>query len=107
MKIKAYTGYKPGRHLYNTFDVIDELPKVGEESPYTFDEIVTSIEPVDLDCEQGNPEVWDYDYYVIETLPKELDEDDDPENYKSIRYICIEKEEENEEEEDEDEEEDY
>lgn len=107
MKIKAYTGFVPGRHLYNVFEVINDLPKVGEESPFSFSEIVTSIEPVDLDCEQGNPEVWDYDYYRMESVPKptELDEDDDPEDYKSVVYFCIEKEEE--EYEEEEEEEDY
>ena len=108
-KIKAYTGYKPGRHLYNIFEVVNDLPKVGEESPFSFSEIVTSIKSVDLDCEQGNPEVWDYDYYRMESVPKstELDEDDDPEDYKRVKYICIEKEDYEEDEEDEDEEEDY
>lgn len=105
MKIKAYTGYKPGRHLYNEFEIINELPRIGEESPFTFSEIVTSIEPVDLDCEQGNPEVFKYDYYRMESVPKpeELDEDDDPEDYKSVVCFCIEKEEEEYEEEEEEE----
>lgn len=63
--IKAYIGWndKNHTHYYKDFEIIEKLP----EKKNVFDENgerIIKIESVKLDCEQGNEEVYNYDYYV-------------------------------------------
>ena len=64
-------------HYHTIFTIIDELPGVKEEWSYYAH--VEAIDPVQLDCEQGNPEVYNYDYYritIFETDQFTSDRDD-------------------------------
>lgn len=75
-KIKAYVGYyeREKIHIYDMFNVVEFLPKF-----YNNEEVI-KIEEVRLDPEQGNSEVWKYDFFKITTI------DDDKE--ESHYYIC-------------------
>lgn len=92
--IKAYVDYNDSRkqHYYENFDIIDELPEIGEElSGYGLNETATvkKIELAHLDCEQPNNEVYNYDYYemYVNVYDSEYDENN---NY--TYYVCIDKE---------------
>ena len=75
-KIKAYVDYNEREkiHYYQTFDVVEVIPR------YYNDEEVIGVKEVRLDAEQGNDEVWKYDYYEITTVDDEKEE--------SYYYIC-------------------
>ena len=75
-KIKAYVDYNEREkiHYYQTFDVVEVIPE------YYNDEKVIDIKEVRLDAEQGNDEVYKYDFFKITTI------DDDKE--ESYYYIC-------------------
>ena len=75
-KIKAYVDYNEREkiHYYQMFDVVEVIPE------YYNDEKVIDIKEVRLDSEQGNDEVYKYDFYEITTI------DDDKE--ESYYYIC-------------------
>ena len=75
-KIKAYVGYyeREKIHIYDMFNVVEFLPKF-----YNNEEVI-KIEEVRLDPEQGNSEVWKYDFFKITTIDDEKEEN----NY----YIC-------------------
>ncbi len=86
MKIRAYTGYceRSNTHYYTDFEIVDKLPELGEvvygdsdnctRIDYGERERVTNVCKAWLDCEQGNDEVYDYDYYEIQTQLEEYDE---------------------------------
>ncbi|MEG2688112.1 MAG: hypothetical protein RSA24_02975 [Clostridia bacterium] len=114
-KIKAYTGYNDytNTHYYNNFEIIDSLPKI-----YNIDELINDTsktswldsnlcvdcDNVQLDCEQGNSNVYDYDYYEIKYVDiagyhLDDDEDKDIDDYFTNKYIAIKKEEDDEDEE--------
>ena len=64
-KIKAYIGWNDTNHTHyhKEFEIIEKLP----EKKDVFDENgerIVKIENVKLDCEQGNDDVYNYDYYV-------------------------------------------
>lgn len=63
-RIKAYTEWNDSTrtHYYTYFDIVDTLPKIGD---YYNGNLVIDVENVDLDCEQGNDEVYSYNYYEI------------------------------------------
>jgi hypothetical protein len=67
MKIKVYTGYKEytNAHLYTWFEIVPYLPEIGDDINGWK---VTGIFPASLDCEQGSDEVYNYDYYEVETV---------------------------------------
>ena len=75
-KIKAYVNYNEREkiHYYQMFDVVEVIPK------YYNDEEVVDIKEVRLDAEQGNDEVYKYDFYEITTIDDEKEE--------SQYYIC-------------------
>ena len=75
-KIKAYVNYNEREkiHYYQVFDVVEVIPR------YYNDEEVIGVKEVRLDAEQGNDEVWKYDYYEITTVDNEKEE--------SYYYIC-------------------
>ena len=75
-KIKAYVDYNEREkiHYYQVFDVVEVIPE------YYNDEKVIDIKEVRLDAEQGNDEVYKYDFFEITTI------DDDKE--ESCYYIC-------------------
>lgn len=75
-KIKAYVDYNEREkiHYYQVFDVVEVIPQ------YYNDEKVIDIKKVPLDAEQGNEEVYKYDFFEITTI------DDDKE--ESQYYIC-------------------
>lgn len=75
-KIKAYTGCNEREkiHYYKEFDIVEVIPNFynGEE--------VIGVKEVRLDAEQGNQEVYKYDFFEITTLDDEKEED--------YYYIC-------------------
>ena len=75
-KIKAYVDYNEREkiHYYQVFDVVEVIPE------YYNDEKVIDIKEVRLDAEQGNDEVYKYDFFEITTI------DDDKE--ENCYYIC-------------------
>lgn len=86
-KMKAYIGWndKNHTHYYKDFEIIEKLP----EKKNVFDENgerIIKIESVKLDSEQGNEEVYKYDYYVA-TIEMDY-------GLETDWYFCIEKEEE-------------
>lgn len=86
--IKAYTDYDERRniHYYRNFEIVDQLPEVQEYD----DRKIIEIIPLELDCEQGSPEVWNYDYYeIVMCLRNEDDEFDESDSYSE--YVAIEK----------------
>lgn len=107
-KIRAYTGYSERRktHYYTDFEIVNKLPEVGEvvygdddnciNINYGERERVKSVSAVSLDCEQGNDEVYNYDYYEVCTQFEEYDEESKTfsvadEDY-SIYYYAIKRE---------------
>lgn len=63
-QIKAYVDYNDVNktHYYKYFNVRKVLPKIGDE---ICGDKVLSIKEIELDCEQPNDEVFDYDYFVV------------------------------------------
>lgn len=117
MKIKAYVSYDDDRciHYYRNFEVESSLPEVNDVIDGDYDrddgkcgyngyrERVTAVVAVNLDCEQGNDEVYNYDYYCICYQIEEWNDDTNryEVTYDLEKYICIEREEDDEYEEDE------
>lgn len=66
-------------HYSRNFEVVDTLPEVGD---ILNRETVTEIAPVVLDWEQGNDDVYRYEYYRI-TLVDETGEE-------TVNYIAVE-----------------
>lgn len=81
--IKIYTGYNnsTGVHYYNMFNEIRKVPKIGE---FFIDGIVTEINSVKTDCEQGNDDAYKYDCYEITTI----NEDEEDEEEKEHTHLC-------------------
>ena len=75
-KIKAYVVFNEREkiHYYQTFDVVEVIPR------YYNDEEIIEIKEVRLDAEQGNDEVYKYDFFEITTIDDEKEE--------SYYYIC-------------------
>lgn len=75
-KIKAYVDYneREKNHYYQIFDVVEVIPR------YYNDEEVIGVKEVRLDAEQGNDEVYKYDFFEITTIDDEKEE--------SYYYIC-------------------
>ena len=74
-KIKAYVDYNEREkiHYYQMFDVVEVIPR------YYNDEEVIGVKEVRLDPEQGNDEVYKYNFFEITT-----DNDKEESHY----YIC-------------------
>lgn len=75
MKIKAYTSYNESNNtrFYREFDIVDSLPTDevnGDER-----KVIKNVSPVSLDHEQGNDDVYDYDFYVITYDIEQISED--------------------------------
>ena len=93
MKIKAYTNFEneTKTHYYTNFEVVEELPKINDIY-YEDDsqiEIIKDIKQVNLDCEQGNDEVYKYNFYKVIISNKEKDFDGIEE--ETEEYICVRK----------------
>lgn len=93
MKIKAYTSYseRSNTHYHIDFDVVDVLPTDEENGDER--KVIKSISPVAIDFEQGNDEVYDYDFYAVTFDIEQRDEDG---NWISniedeVEYIAIHK----------------
>lgn len=76
-KIKAYVNYNEWKKIryYKIFNVVEAIPE-----HYYNDEKIIDIKKVHLDSEQGNDEVYKYDFFKITTIDDEKEEN----NY----YIC-------------------
>ena len=87
-KIKAYTRYNEKYNIryYKYFDIVADLPKVGDEYNQE-EEFVIEIKKVALDSEQGNDEVYNYDYYEVITKYTNIDDEIDMRSY----YVAIER----------------
>ena len=74
-KIKAYTGYnqRTDTRYYNYFEIVSKLPEIGEND-YGFEGYkVVEINPVKLDVQQNDDDVYNYDFY--EVVVEEKDDD--------------------------------
>lgn len=83
--IKAYTTYneRTGAHLSRKFEIVAVLPKVGE----TFnlgDYKCTGINEVQIDCEQGNDRVYQFNYFVATMKSCDPDDEDTWNDYFAI-----------------------
>ncbi len=90
-KIRAYVDWddETKTHYYNDFEVVEKLPKINDiyYADEFRDERVTSIKRIDIDCEQGNDDVYNYDYYEIITDVYDKDYDEHDDNYY---FVCTE-----------------
>lgn len=66
---------------YREFEIINQLPEVGDVENGQFK--VLEISEVQLDCEQGNDEVYRYKYYEI--VRQEIDEEEE----YDIIYVAV------------------
>lgn len=97
MKIKAYVSYdeRTNTRSYREFDIVANLPTIGDfVSGGTWKgerHIVKDIIELEIDCEQGNFDVWDYEYYRIVLAFEELDENNNwvDSNDDDYEYIAI------------------
>ena len=87
-KIRANVRYNEhlNRLYYRDFWIFEKAPEVGDIINY---ENVISVSPVKLDPEQLNWEVYDCDYYRVETTCN----GENSENDNIILWIAVEKEE--------------
>ncbi len=100
MKIKAYTSFceSTKTHYYREFEIVNSLPQIGEvdEISPAYDgqkHTVVSIEECYIDCEQGNDEVYNYNYYVIKKTFETLNDSDEWEFVEEIEeFVAIAKE---------------
>lgn len=102
MKIKAYTGYgeRNHTHYYNTFEVVDKLPEIGEvvygSEGHGERKVVTAINDAWLDCEQSSLDVYNYDYYVIDVKWQDLNDDGEwveNKEWQDVLYYAMKKQE--------------
>jgi hypothetical protein len=97
MKIKAYVSCDEhnDKHFYRLFEVIDKLPNKGDEYDYHFGdgikEVVKEVISENLDCEQGNDEVYNYQFYRIVTDWFEDDEHEEKSYFVAKRKTEIKK----------------
>lgn len=84
--IKAWIGYndKNKTHYYENFEVVENLPEIEKE--FWNDRKISKIKEVELDCEQPNYDVYNYNFYEI---TEEVRYDDEIE--ESYSYVCVEK----------------
>ena len=80
------------------FKIIDKLPKIGKEligNGYYKDNqsIVYKIENIEIDCEQGSDDVYNYDYYKILYFDNSnyIEDDYDFNDCIYEKYVCIKK----------------
>lgn len=103
--VRAYVKYNDYKntHYYTDFEVVKSLPEVGDYIGPKVDGIrIVAINKVSLDCEQGNPNVHNYDFYEVKTFDeyeynydKEQNAENNYEDYVTSYYYCIRKKEEN------------
>lgn len=99
MTIRAYTGYNDYKkvHYYTDFEVVDVIPKVGEVDDLCwardgYKKEVVGVYDLSLDCEQGNDNVYNYDYYeVVEKTIYDPEAYNGWEDEENSRFIAVEK----------------
>lgn len=108
MKIRAYVNYdeRSNTRYHRDFTIedykikdlevedLDELIKNTTLNSWLDNETIINIQEVNLDCEQGNNEVFDYDYYCIKKVDigdyhQDYDEDKDINDYINYEYVAI------------------
>ena len=80
MKLKFWIDYCERRdeHRHAFALVLNTLPEIGDHLSIVYDnEIVESVRPVIIDCEQPTRDVFLYDIYEIEISDAENPEDID------------------------------
>lgn len=94
--MKAYLKGNETRGKEIDFKIISELPKIEKEligNKYYKDNqsIVYDIENVDVDCEQGSNDVYNYNYYKILYFDNEnyLEDGYDFNDCIYEEYVCI------------------
>lgn len=86
-KIKAFVDFNQinNFHYYQEFEIINELPKIGE---IIDDRKVVSINLVQLDCEQPNNDVYNYNYYTVTAIGRDAYYNEDICHY----FYCLKRE---------------
>ena len=98
-KIRAYTGWneRTRTHYYTDFEIVDKLPEIGVVEEYKWNcyrKEIVDIREAYLDCDQGNSDVYNYDYYEISFVEsRDLDENDEwiVDDTIYTDYVAIEK----------------
>ena len=100
-RIRANVRYNEynNRLYYRDFQIYEKAPEVGD---IIGGEDVISVSPIKLDAEQPKWEVYDYDYYRVETTCNGENNEDD----NIVLWVAVKKEDDEEDCIDEDEEED-
>jgi hypothetical protein len=83
MKIKGYLHGGNHRGGYVYFDVLDKVPKIGDEYQ---NETVVKVFEASLDPEQDGDEIYSYDCYKIITDYVDYDGNHD----ETERYVAVE-----------------
>lgn len=79
-----------GRRYYKEFEIIDELPQVGDEFKFGIGK-VKEVKPCRIDCEQSSDDIWNYDYYrVVTEIPADSDDNGTGLAFEMVYYIAIE-----------------
>lgn len=89
-RIKVYVSVDEYNNVkrYQMFDIENEVPKAGDKDQTIYGSTTVAVTPVIPDCEQGNPEVDDYDYYKVTRIPNIVDEDIEDQceyEYKAVK----------------------
>lgn len=92
-RIKVYVSVDEYNNVkrYQMFDIENEVPKAGDKDPTIYGSTTVAVTPVIPDCEQGNPEVDDYEYYKVTRIPNIVDEDEDIEDQYEHEYKAVKK----------------
>ena len=95
MKIRAYTSFEESNkiHRWRDFEIVGKLPVLGEIkeiSPEYDGEKTTLVNIFEcpIDCEQGNDEVFEYEYFKLEYKFEKLNEDDEWE-FEEYQYEFV------------------
>lgn len=96
--MKAYLKGNEIRGKEIDFKIIDKLPKIEKEligNGYYKDNqsIVYKIENIEIDCEQGSDDIYDYNYYKILYFDNSnyIEDDYDFNDCIYEEYVCIKK----------------
>ena len=105
MKIKSYTSYQESTktHFYNNLEVIESIPEVYSLEKLISDTSLKSwldndkcieVKQLELDAEQGNSEVYNYDFYeltYVDIADYHYSDNEDKEinDFLNTKCVCV------------------
>lgn len=79
-----------GKRYYKEFEIVNKLPEIGDDFKFGIGK-VKEVKTCRIDCEQGNDEIWNYDYYrVVTEIPVDSDDNGTGSAFEMVYYIAIE-----------------